>query len=619
VVTSLLFAAFGITNAVGGLPFYRPVFPPDFPALLKEYKELGLPLPPKGARLVAFASSHRGRPDAPPYRVYYWYFLDPRYPQFLQPALQCGLLTRFAVDAPFISPAIDSSGWKLPDRNEYLSTVAGDQEPYNVVRHLPNWCALAIQVYHAGYPILAWQIWREHEGADYARGQHSVFSIDRERSRPRSMLHALAWIEAAQRLTDTDSDRRLLARRLWEICRRDPSLLTRERRAFMASLDQTIRRPPPRMKTMQTLIDRLRDYQAPVDTWLEPWERDRFEPWQPHPLLRPILLRAFAEMPTIIRHLDDQRLTRTYDAWYTRRGPAIHTIADVLGTIVHAYTGSESETDGAVLLDAWTAKAYGLNWWPKFRSCSEADILLNRVMFLRVSPFNGNSALPNSFALWILGQKYPERFADFVALYYSNPENPFLHEYGAALAGSRLAVDRKVAIFSALIMNPDHPLRIEALRFLKHADERAYRELLCALVKEGVDCIDRFDWKTRLPPELVRDFEWIDDPQAWNDLAMLCERYSARFGEFAVAEIKWLGEKRPNTDLAAWFLRRFVVEENVIWDQKQAAAHRLAPYYGIEAKPTEDWKHDDWNRLYEMVLAAVKKDLPGPKPQAPEQ
>ncbi len=284
--------------------------------LLQEYKKLGLPLPPKDAKLVYI-----------------------KYPDFV-------------VQMVFV--------WKPASAKEYAIALEGTRQhewkfrtpefrpdPKVVGDSVPEHClVLALQCHHRGWDDLARHllVFAENE---------SVNSLHRQ-------LIWEAWNYWWEKVTEPDIDRAPVAKRLHEI---QIMLGARDyARSYLKGLDAALIPSQAKPGTIEALIDDLVDY---VGT--KPDER-----------YNRIANLGFEAVPQLIDHLNDERLTRSTMQGPFPLDTAHVYVGDVVSDLLYDLAGPAMRRQPGRIYRP--EKAEVQKWWETARDLGEEAYLLRCVL-----------------------------------------------------------------------------------------------------------------------------------------------------------------------------------------------------------------------------------------------
>ena len=236
-------------------PVEPPVLPDQTPTTLadlyRDYKELGLPLPPKGARLV-FADESQAGPalgivQRQPESLALCFEIQPSHKG--QPGeFLIGFDTKVSrVPVQELRSPID------------MRIVAG---LFGAVAADPD------------QPVV-WQPWFDRDLIlaiqCHAEGQNELaeFLLDRCRARTpiplKKRLLLIAWNHWVDQLTMPDSDRGALTKRLKEMMAKNPECVVDSTRQLIADLEATLKSPINRNVQNEVLIERVVEYSHRTD------------------------------------------------------------------------------------------------------------------------------------------------------------------------------------------------------------------------------------------------------------------------------------------------------------------------------------------------------------------
>jgi hypothetical protein len=473
--------------------------------LVKEYKRLGLPLPPPNAELVRVKRiTLRNSPDELGFRI-----------PATKPGDKPNYLFGSAYDAPVLRAEPFKPGSGIPDgvAPEYVSDLL----------------CLAVQCRLRGLNEFAVVL--------YARAREAIHTPVPERLGPgplgfatrvngwnlraenSSVLKELRlvaleyWLE---QMMAEDSDRKEVLRHLKEL---EP-----DRKDDLRALELTVAPRKSKPGTVEALIDDLIDYWPSGKTGSAPLdERERGEA-----AYRKLVELGFDAVPALLEHLADERLTRyTHSEIYfgkTLGGSTLRVqVRHLVGQLLQDLSGRElfdnfgTPRSGPQSLDATKAR----EWWEKARKDGEEIWLVAHAVPEFVTARDANAVIFRA-----LGAKYPARLGEFYRTVLAKHPHRGSRVLADEIVASKLPRTDKLALLTEGAEHKSLVHRNAALAALARLDPPAFRKHLLATLK-------------KLPPNVVRDrhsdplsdlavLVWrTDDPACWDALAELAKRSAA--------------------------------------------------------------------------------------------
>src|SRR5262249_470140 len=282
-----------------------------FDQLLADYRDYGLPLPPKDAKLVRFESGGRYilNDKLMPPTYFLGFLLQPgtkdKPPLLLVGTKEIRLDARTPVEAvqpkPKLVKGIDLHWWES-------STF-----PLNAG------LAIALQCKARGWDDLAQELWT----ATVRQG--SGFGAFYQ---PPNLANATAvayvgWAYSGNELVKPDTDRARTARRMKALLRAEPMLNTEGNRGLLKCLEAALVPSKARPGTVERLIDDLTEMCNVAR------RQDKAEPRYSR-----LARMGFAAVPALIEHLDDERLTRSIKQGFNKTPTRNLRIKDVVSDLV---------------------------------------------------------------------------------------------------------------------------------------------------------------------------------------------------------------------------------------------------------------------------------------------
>jgi hypothetical protein len=341
---------------------------------LKLYLQLGLPLPPKDAKLVLYK-------DISP--------------------VDRGIASRSRHDVlAFVSKTKSGEAdvfcfFRTVERGHLeMSSIPGEENPRaklvtRRISGLDGCFVLAIQCHARG--------WSSLTQALLAKSKKEAGKSLKER------LIKIAWDYWTDQLTEPKTDRRAILLRLRNLVTRDASLDCTDNNELLKSLSLTLVPTNSQPGSIEALIDALIDFRENQlsdlrNSHASEWASGDGCYWE-------LAERGFEAVPELIGHLNDDRLTRAIKpaegeipAWRVR---VRHVVSDILAGLA----GSEISRRSFTSPEGYgIEKAKALRWWLRARNAGEEEYLVKRVLRNETD----EKELVRSYLARILLAKYPK-------------------------------------------------------------------------------------------------------------------------------------------------------------------------------------------------------------------
>jgi len=258
--------------------------------------------------------------------------------------------------------------------------------------HFPNDVITAIQVQERGGTPLALEFLKR--------------ALKDYRGDARHDFAATAWRYWEQTLVQPDTDRRnalpwmrLLAET--EFLKRDA-----DKHRLVADLEATLAPGQAPPGSIESEIDALVDYYVEGPYAGAVGYAARPELSEADPRFRKLWLRGFEAVPTLLKHTEDRRLTRTYNRGINTSPPYIVRIASVVADLLVGLAAG-SEPFGLHWLPEWIGPRVDClkaeRWWEQASAIGEEHYLLTHVLPEKDS----KDVAPNAHNAVLIALKYP--------------------------------------------------------------------------------------------------------------------------------------------------------------------------------------------------------------------
>lgn len=541
-------------------------------ALAGRYRDYDLPLPPPEAKLYRLTTH---RPDNPPgHRE--WVNVG-----FVLATNPHGKPEKVLV-------GLNEEPWFVgEDYSEAELTAA----TWNGLTSRGRWSEwlLAIQCEASGRHELAiavWDAWRKG-GA----------KLD-----PSSELAKEGWEWWVKQFQYRDADRAKVARRLQLIATDHPTAADAD---LLRKLKLSLTPPDAKSGTVEALIGEVLD--VSVDPDFLDAERD--------PRLAAILRLGFDAVPALIRHLDDDRLTRSrktaqFRNWDVRASHPYsvkHFARDILlGYMCHP------DRDEMKLKNRTLTAEDAKEWWKDAQEEGEEAYFIRQL----------TRSCENQGLLAVVGAKYPKRLPEvFAAVAKEDPLWINLGPLVDALARSSLPTAEKTKVLLEASESADVEWQAAALEGLHRVSPDEFHKRLIAVLKDLPEWPNKQKRENLFPCHytcLVEVAKLTDDAKVWAAVGKYLESTSPE------VKIAWVHELTFWPAVGDECYRRVVecvaalLTDESVWLQKNGndvevvsvrndAAAELGRMLFVKTTPSSQWTDDDWKAFRDEVAKEAKE------------
>lgn len=418
--------------------------------LLADYRSYGLPLPPENAKLVRFDSGVReyhGFTLMP--RTYFLGFLlcpgnKDNPPLLLVGTQEYRLESHERVEFPEPKPELVKSiygGW-----------CCGPTFLLN------TWLVVALQCKARGWSELAQVLWTS--GLKKDSGHSRGLFYHPENLPNRTAVAYLAWVYSGNELVKPDTDRAKTAKRMKSLLAAEPQLNTEDNRALLTSLEAALVPSKTKPGTVERMIDDLTEMS-------DRWHTD-------DPRYLRLAQMGFDAVPSLIEHLNDERLTRSINGGINNWATYILRVNEVISHILHDMAGGELGEPGAIR--AWRIeKAAAQAWWDKARKEGGEAYVLSHVL-----PPGDKVEGPNSIMLGIIEKKWPRHLPKLYEMVLDERPKVLSQDIAEAVAKSSLADQKKRELFLHACRRKNLEHRRFGLTHLQKFDPQEFITILLA-------------------------------------------------------------------------------------------------------------------------------------------
>lgn len=568
---------------------------PDLNALRKAYTDHGLPLPPKGAKLVKYDTGWGGTDEN-------------------------GKRVRFFLFAFEVTPATPARGGVLLSGTD-LSEPG--EFPYERIE--PDPAALEGMHGNRAHELVC-AIQCQSRGWDNL----AAFLYDRSQKEadgpPEKQLRAAAWRYWTGPITQPKVDRTPAYRRLKRLLADDRELATEGNRALVHSLELALLPSEAKPGSVEALIDALVDDTTNTGGMTL---RSRYSEAYAR-----IAALGFDAVPTLLDHLDDDRLTRgemlgfnNFRTWNLR-------VKDRVGDLIESLAaeelerGDEKKDVGGGWLrrqQGWPIKKSAAErWWAAAQKVGEERYLLSKV--LPPKSDDGRVGSLNDHALLVIQHKYPNRIPTFFQTVLDTRPELELWPLAESVAGSKLTDAEKRNLFARAAKHADLRIRYVGLRHLLPLDDKTFTAVLLDTLDHLPKDVTTAYWSCREATFASLAVE-TNDPRVWPALERAIARSSLGLKLELLHGLEDWTDKRHRPQrlrLLAQHLNDETVRDTRSdkrfdgpgagfphdkIEVRNFAARAIARSYDIKIESDEEWSPEAWAKLREQVREKVKQEL----------
>lgn len=470
--------------------------PPSLSDLLQEYRRLGLPLPPKDAKLVRFDTGWSTQDAAGKHHPFYGLAFEVKAgTTTTRPTLLCG-----------------TQQWE-PTHDPAPKAVEPDPDAIKKLESNPeNDLVQAIQCHALGWNKLAEFL--------LARSQQAATVP------PAQQLADAAWAFRVAQLTDSTIDRSQVAGPMKQLLNTNPHLDTKYHRRLVQSLELALVPNTSKPGTAEAAIDALVDLSTNTGSMQDYTTDERYAR---------IVRMGFDAVPALITHLDDDRLTRAvmqgfnnFPTWHLRVGDVVGDLVEGLAAEELARGEGDDDVGGGWLRrqQGYPVKKAAVEaWWAKARTEGEESYLLARVLPAAGKRKAGEQIYVRPHLLTILSAKYPQHIPALYRKVLQERPEVGSWELATAVRDSKLPMAEKTGLLALGAGHKDFRHRLPALQFLSKLDqERFTTHLLNSLENLPADA-DQAYWMCS-EAHMARLALQVDDPRVWTALVKAVKRSS---------------------------------------------------------------------------------------------
>ncbi len=580
--------------------------------LLQDYQSYGLPLPPENADLVKLKSD--------------WRHVDLDGKE--TPIYLLGFLIKPGGGKP-VSLMVGTQEY-LP-KNDDWEVIIGDPPNRGIVGRVEaEWSgskfpinaglATAIQCKARGWDDLAQALLAAslQQGAGHSR---SGFHQPAGQS-PKVALANLAWAHWANEIIKPGSDRSVVAQRIKLLLDANPHLSNHANRYLLHSLEAALQPSTAQPNSIEALIDNLVN-----STYCRGHLLGRQR--EPDARYLRLLEKGFDAVPSLIEHLEDNRLTRGLSIGFNNF-PTYHLrVQDVVSDLLQEMADQDLGKDWLRRTQGYgVTKADARAWWEKVKKLEDQSYVLDRVL-------PAEAKAPNDAILQVVAGRYPKHLPMLYRTLLDRRPEMQSDRIAKAITASSLPRQTKVDLFLYAGKHKNLEHRRAALAELKELDEPSFVTVL----SETLELLPKtpakpyWDCPEASFASLVTESE---DARPWETLAKVARRSDIGLRlEFMRPMHHRIVSKRQQ-EQRLHFLAAFLDDSAVrdansnppLFDGPHAgflfprlavrdfAAMQIASILNLPAEPEPDWTSEQWAKLRAQVREALQREAAKSKKKA---
>ena len=423
-------------------------------ALLEFYCELGLPLPPAGARLVRFETGWSG--SEPGGKTIHYQAIG----FVLHPAKEKKPPLLLVGTEEYERPTDeDQYRGKLP-----LIDVDPDEAPPEQVR--AQWMgtgfevnaglATALQCKAEGYDGFARILWDRCAKAE-AEADNCVFHHPANLS-SRKAVAQLAWAHYGNELSAPKSDRQAIVKKIRALMKAEPSIGSKENQELLHSLELTMLPSRATAGSVERMIDDLSELSGGRKF---SGDRDVDVRYQR------LCDMGFAAAPALIEHLGDPRFTRVMWRPFHHGPPRLRRIGDLVRDLLYGIAGLDDihkwRNENTDLLGA---KEDARRWFAQAQMTGEEAFYVQHLF-----PADPKDERFNSGMLRLIAVKYPNQLPAIYRKILDTDNQLTSWPAATAIVESAMPRSEKITLFTYATKNAKSNHREAALWALKRLEK----------------------------------------------------------------------------------------------------------------------------------------------------
>ncbi|WP_149109192.1 hypothetical protein [Limnoglobus roseus] len=445
---------------------------------------------------------------------------------------------------------------------------------------------------------------------------------------PQKQLLDIAWSYWVDQITVPKIDRTTVFKRLKGLIARDKDFDTEANRALLHSLELALVPSTSKPGSVEALIDDLVD--DPTDTgsgFLSPHERSN--------AFAKIAVLGFDAVPTLIDHLDDDRLTRSMSGGFNNFRSWNLRVKDRIGDLIENLAAEELERGdgGKDIGKGWLPRQQGWpikkaaaeKWWAGAKKAGEESYLLSRVF---PPKRNDGRVRINDHALLVLEIKYPKQIVTLYQTVLEKRADLHIWDLAEIISRSKMTDAEKQNLFRLAADHRDLRTRYIGLYHLAKLDNKVFTTILLDTLEHlPTDVTEKYWWCREA--EFTKLAVETDDPRIWPVLEKVIARSSLGLKMEMLKGLTDSTDKRHRGSrlrLLAQYLDDETVRDEKM-DQRFDGPGAGFPYRKIEVrnfvtveiagfydlKIEDDNKRsaDEWAKLRDQVRKRLKQEFGG--------
>ncbi|MFL5245029.1 MAG: hypothetical protein ACJ8FY_23250 [Gemmataceae bacterium] len=573
-----------------------------FEELLKDYQAYGLPMPPKGAKLVRFPNGWRSYADDGAGKETIQHHLgflleagDKKRPPRLLVGTKQFQSDREEFEMKEVEPKVDAAKDFFPCNTHW---------PFEMNCGL----AVAIQCKARGWDDLAQHLLevslKEDCGHPYG-GYYQPSDLP-----PRQALAHLALVHWANEIVEPNADGAMIAKRLKALYKANPTLDSRRNRYLLDSLEKALVPSKAKPGSVDALIDELADFSGKKKSGDE-----KATSASPYDRLEAL---CFEAVPGLIEHLEDERLTHHIKDGFNNFPTWHQHVQHVVSELLEQIAGDDMNKNWLDRQHGYAvAKADAQAWWEKAQKTGEEKYLVEYVL-----PTDPKRKWPNETMLKRLAKKYPKHLPKLYATLLEDRPWIVSHPLAKALANSALPYDEKAPLLIKAFRGANEEHRLGAFWALHDLDKDRFLDIL-------EETLDKLPKSPTEPCWTCPEAKWatlvgrITEPRAWAALTRAAKRSDVGLRMEILSEVCRGSQAKEQIAFLASFLDDESVrdiESNPKMHEglhagylyprlevRNFAAMKLAEILKVKAEPKRDWGEGEWKKLREQLVGEMKK------------
>jgi hypothetical protein len=329
----------------------------------------------------------------------------------------------------------------------------------------------------------------------------------------------------------------------------------------------------------------------------------------------------------LIKHLNDERLTRTVKRGFNNFPTYHQRVGMVVSDLLQQLSGTELGKNWLERQTGWNVeRAAAQAWWVKAKKVGEEPYLVRHVL-----PTDAKDLWPNATMLRIIAARYPWRLKQIYRTILHR--RPGLQSWPLtdAIARSSLPPELKEKLFREGVAHSNLEHRRMALSELMKTDAKHSVSVLIRTLQQLPRTPKEPYW---LCPEAAFAHQVMDtdDPHAWDVLRRVARRSDVglRMELLNPMDYTYIGERQRRQRLE--FLAAFMDDATLrdkrskpsMWSGPHAgftfprmevrdlAAMKAGSILGVDGEPGAEWKSAQWSAYRDRVRKALTDALNKP-------